>query len=655
MPTSSGARSLVNMRVTRIADVAGPISTQERIGTTPQLPSLVTNTEMVPDVQITRIPVPPLEYGPRSSSLPRPLSLGVLETPGGESAQASYPPPRATSPPAPFQDDSESRLVALVNEMSAEMLVLRSEVAALKTAEMQSRELIEDLKSSVKDLEEIVLRELIEDTPKPEVKGKMSRKKMSAKAANTRKGDVLSRQSRHKRKSSSDGASSEEEEPSSSEEEAPQPEPRGAKVPGLTEQVTRRPEFKSLVSYRTYRLRNTDQKVDSSVTGRVNANLKRLKHCLDFKFSGEPAIQVVDFLRTFKEAADLNAIGEGEAAILLSYFLEGRAKSGLSSRMKHIAASMPKYPAAVQWLLQSFATEAVIAASYQKVFTARQLSEENETAFANRINRYAAEAGSVFSEDALISAYVDGLHSYASNMVRGQVTTIMTFAKVQILAEQVGAAGRALTSASRASTRVVFPGQGTPVGRNRPKYELAASAETGSPSWGLPENGRTSHVSPILVAPAEFSPFDGTQEQPSQEDSQSVTSSLSCPTRGWVSAAGSVMDDAVMAIDGRSRGCHLCFNTGHFLMECPLLGSDVRQAAHQQRDLKYPKGPSWKTSFSPLRDARAPLLTRNQTSNRFDDSRRSAVAVHPVVEYPDPRGEMRPPSIKEAENESREA
>ena len=90
-------------------------------------------------------------------------------------------------------------------------------------------------------------------------------------------------------------------------------------------------------------------------------------------------------------------------------------------------------------------------------------------------------------------------------------------------------------------------------------------------------------------------------------------------------------------------------------MECPLLGSDVRQAAHQQRDLKYPKGPSWKTSSSPLRDARAPLLTRNQTSNRFDDSRRSAVAVHPVVEYPDPRGEMPPPSIKEAENESREA
>lgn len=82
MPTSSGARSLMNLRSTRLADVAGPVSTHERIGTMPQLPSLVTNTEMAPEHEVSRIPVPPLEYGPRSSSLPRPLSPLALETPG---------------------------------------------------------------------------------------------------------------------------------------------------------------------------------------------------------------------------------------------------------------------------------------------------------------------------------------------------------------------------------------------------------------------------------------------------------------------------------------------------------------------------------------------------------------------------------------------
>jgi hypothetical protein len=96
---------------------------------------------------------------------------------------------------------------------------------------------------------------------------------------------------------------------------------------------------------------------------------------------------------------------------------------------------MPRYPAAVQWLLKSFATEAVIAASYQKVFMSKQLPEENETVFANRINLYAAEAGCLFSEDYFISVYVYGLQSSASNMVRSQVKPTMTFAEVQILTE----------------------------------------------------------------------------------------------------------------------------------------------------------------------------------------------------------------------------
>jgi hypothetical protein len=74
MPTSSGVRSLINLRSTRLADKAGPITTYERIGTMPQLPSLVKNTEMAPEHDVSRIPVPPLEYGPRSFSLPRSLS-----------------------------------------------------------------------------------------------------------------------------------------------------------------------------------------------------------------------------------------------------------------------------------------------------------------------------------------------------------------------------------------------------------------------------------------------------------------------------------------------------------------------------------------------------------------------------------------------------
>jgi hypothetical protein len=89
MPISSGSRNLMNLRVTRLLYMTDPISLQERIGDTPQFPSLLTKTEMLTEHEIARNPVPPLKYGPSSSSLTRQFSPVVLETPEGESAQAT--------------------------------------------------------------------------------------------------------------------------------------------------------------------------------------------------------------------------------------------------------------------------------------------------------------------------------------------------------------------------------------------------------------------------------------------------------------------------------------------------------------------------------------------------------------------------------------
>jgi hypothetical protein len=185
--------------------------------------------------------------------------------------------------------------------------------------------------------------------------------------------------------------------------------------------------------------------------------LKQLRHYVNNKFTGDPTSQVIDFLRSIKEAADLNEVPEAATAVLLPYFLDGRAKSGLSSRMKHITASIQKFPAAVQWLLQSFATEAFIAESYQKVFTARIMAGEDKKQYSFRLNQYAADAGSVLTEYALIPAFVDDLHPYASNTVSGQVTPTMMFAEMHLLAEKAGIASPALTYLARDSPRVGKP------------------------------------------------------------------------------------------------------------------------------------------------------------------------------------------------------
>jgi hypothetical protein len=62
-----------------------------------------------------------------------------------------------------------------------------------------------------------------------------------------------------------------------------------------------------------------------------------------------------------------------------------------------------------------------------------------------------------------------------------------------------------------------------------------------------------------------------------------VGSDTSLPTRGWASAAGSVHDEAVLAMNERTRSCYLCLRSGQFLMECPLLRPHAKYAAQRQR------------------------------------------------------------------------
>jgi hypothetical protein len=100
------------------------------------------------------------------------------------------------------------------------------------------------------------LREVAADTPPMETK--IVHECESKKNHTPPQGDVLARQNRKTRKASASYSSSEESS-SSDDGVTPQPEPRGARVPGLVEQITRRPEFKGLVSYLTYRLADISQ------------------------------------------------------------------------------------------------------------------------------------------------------------------------------------------------------------------------------------------------------------------------------------------------------------------------------------------------------------------------------------------------------------
>jgi hypothetical protein len=138
---------------------------------------------------------------------------------------------------------------------------------------------------------------------------------------------------------------------------------KGKSVPGLEEIIPSRSDYKHLVSYRTYQLANRSNRYNSAVTGKMSTYLKRVKHAIspDDRFNGDEPIEILNFLRTFKEAAYHNEISEAAAARLIPYFLTGAAKEGYRAHLDEATPVFPIYPYMIQYLLESYALDDELA------------------------------------------------------------------------------------------------------------------------------------------------------------------------------------------------------------------------------------------------------------------------------------------------------
>jgi hypothetical protein len=209
---------------------------------------------------------------------------------------------------------------------------------------------------------------------------------------------------------------------------------KGSPVPGLTEIIPSHSDYNHLVSYRNYRLDDISQRFDPSETAKLSSYAKRLKHSIEDKFSGDEPIEVLQFLRTFKEAADHNRVGERAAARLVPYFLKGMAKEGYRAQMDEAPSGMPKYPLMVQWLLDTYALDDDLAKAYMAATTAKMLDGEDERAFGRRLHRAAIQAGNVIDKTNMKTIYVKGLPPFIQAGLRMHLTPDMSFEKVQRLA-----------------------------------------------------------------------------------------------------------------------------------------------------------------------------------------------------------------------------
>jgi hypothetical protein len=203
----------------------------------------------------------------------------------------------------------------------------------------------------------------------------------------------------------SETSSSPEDGSSSSDDSAPRKGIRnkGKSVPGLEEIIPSRSDYKDLVSYRTYRLANRSNRYNATVTGKMSTYLKRVKHAIapDDRFSGDEPIEVLAFLRTFKEAADHNELSEAAAARLLPYFLTGAAKEGHRAHLDEAPMVFPTYPYMIQYLLETYALDDELSQAYVAITTAKQAENETERSFGRRLHRLAIRAGNVIDKQDL--------------------------------------------------------------------------------------------------------------------------------------------------------------------------------------------------------------------------------------------------------------
>jgi hypothetical protein len=100
--------------------------------------------------------------------------------------------------------------------------------------------------------------------------------------------------------------------------------------------------------------------------------------------------------------------------------------------------------------------------------------------------------------------------------------------------------------------------------------------------------------------------------------------------------------------------CHLRYTPGHFLMDCPLLGNEIKQAAILKREAQPRDSPAvrGKVPDTPF-PASPQVQTKPTAPPRYGDFRRRADAVHALEHVQPPLADTKGAEAEQpSENET---
>ena len=575
---------------------------------------------------VERLPVPPAG----SSDLPQ----AVASLPIALAAQGIIPPPgNATLPGSPPPSKEELQAFPARRLIATHEEVLQAQVRELDHALREALDRLADADHRISQLEAESTR--FRDTVLPVMEDRIAATErltftrlvnqealaatqignpLSGKVSDTnlpresvaqkgRRGKVRSGKrdkNIHEKGEHSQTSSNTEDESSSSDEVTPIAglPVKGKAVPGLKEIIPARSDYAHLVSYRSYRLVNRSNRYDSTVTGKLSSYLKRMKHAIpqDDRFSGDEPIEVLAFLRVFKEAADHNELPEAAAARLITYFLTGIAKEGYRAHLDEAPLSFPTYPYMVQYLLETYAVDDELARAYMAVTTAKQAENEGERAFGRRLHRLAIKAGNVVDKRDLTTIYVEGLLQFVQSGLRMHLTPGMSFETVQRHAHNLGVSLRQTIQQSVPPLTPKFPPGVKGLLPRGVSVQSVNSTETAdledtqslvdSPTMAALEAAlANTHAGNSYYSPSGTPSGSSRQHWRPPMPRSPSPSVVSIPTRGWASPGGSVKSDP-LARTGISKPilCFLCYEAGHYLAECPRLPAVLQREATANRE-----------------------------------------------------------------------
>ena len=165
---------------------------------------------------------------------------------------------------------------------------------------------------------------------------------------------------------------------------------------------------------------------DADVASRVAKWTRQLEASLKIRFDGSDPLAVLQFLHSFVEAANTNGIKEGAAVYVLRSFLDSPA------REEFTAARATAFPAAVDWLLMTFAPVSALAAEYKAISSLVQGQRESPRDFGLRLRQRASRLGPLMDETAvtiLMEGLDPSLSGFVQSALRHQKPTLLTFFK----------------------------------------------------------------------------------------------------------------------------------------------------------------------------------------------------------------------------------